>query len=309
MWVESHPGLGSIFHFTAAFGIRTQQVSAQKQGEMARLEGVPVLVVDDNSTNRLILEKMLTGWGMRPTLADGAGAATMALDGADHAHDPFQLILLDVCMPDIDGFSLCEQIRRRPGMADMVIMVLSSAARREDTVRCRELGVAAYLTKPLGHLELRNTVASVLAGKVKTGAPAAPVMGKTPLITSGGLHILLAEDNEVNQELAVTLLQKRGHRVVVANNGFEALAAMGKVTFDLVLMDVQMPEMGGFEATAAIRGREKVTGGHIPIIALTARAMKGDLSSTGASERLLSESDLAGQAVEAASGAHIQIEQ
>ncbi len=251
MWVESQPGLGSIFHFTAAFGMGTEPVSAGKQAHAASLEGVPVLVVDDNSTNRLILEKMLLGWGMRPTLADGAGAATLALDTADHARAPFQLILLDVCMPDIDGFSLCEQIRRRPGMADMVIMILSSAARREDTIRCRELGVAAYLTKPLGHLELRNTVASVLTGKIKTGVPVVPEEGKAPLITVSSLHVLLAEDNEVNQELAVTVLQKRGHRVVVANNGFEALAAMGKHTFDLVLMDVQMPEMGGFEATAA----------------------------------------------------------
>jgi signal transduction histidine kinase/DNA-binding response OmpR family regulator/HPt (histidine-containing phosphotransfer) domain-containing protein len=270
MWVESCPGQGSTFHFTAEFGIGAGQALVRTEAAVANLAGAPVLVVDDNSTNRLILEKMLTGWGMRPTLADGAAAALLALDQSDH---PFQLILLDVCMPDVDGFSLCEQIRRRPGMAGAVIMVLSSAARREDTDRCRELGVAAYLTKPLGHLELRNTVASVLAGRTGTPVPAA---GKPVSIAGGALRILLAEDNEVNQELAVTILQKRGHRVVVANNGHEALSALGRETFDLVLMDVQMPEMGGFEAAAAIRENEKAAGGHIPIIALTARAMKGD---------------------------------
>jgi CheY-like chemotaxis protein len=272
IWVESCPGKGSTFHFTALFGVASHEEAKDARSE--QLEGKTVLIVDDNETNRTILEKILTGWGMRPTPADGATAAMQALDRAGRIREPFDLILLDSCMPGVDGFTFCEQIRHRPEMMQITIMVLSSAARHEDALRCRDLGVSSHLTKPLGHKELRKTIVSVLSGKTETlPSPAAQKLGS---LNGRPLNILLAEDNEVNQELAVTLLKKRGHDIVVANNGREALAAWSKGGFDLILMDVQMPEMGGFEATAVIRAQEEGTGVHMPIIALTARAIKGD---------------------------------
>ncbi len=276
LWVESSVGEGSTFHFTASFALE-EDAAPRVEHHSKNLAGVAVLVVDDNLTNRTILEKMLARWGMRPTVADGGEAAILALERACELHDQFRLILIDVCMPEMDGFGLCERIRQQPGMAGVTLMMLSSAARREDAVRCRELGVAAYLTKPLGQKELRDTINSIFAGTESSNMPCQAEI-QTSAGKEGGtsLRILLAEDNRVNQEVAVTLLQRRGHSVVIANNGLEALSALENQTFDLVLMDVQMPEMGGFEATAAIRAKEAASGEHIPIVAMTARAMAGD---------------------------------
>jgi two-component system, sensor histidine kinase and response regulator len=199
-----------------------------------------------------------------------------ALERARQSGEKFKLLLLDVCMPGVDGFALCERIRHSPGMSNITVMMLSSVARRQDAMRSRELGVAAYLTKPVDWKELRDIIASILTEKVKTTpAKTSPVpeqFGKG----MRGLRILLAEDNEVNQELAQSLLKKYGHSVLLANNGREALSAWEKESFDLILMDLQMPVMGGFEATAAIRRKEADTGAHIPIVAMTAHAMKGD---------------------------------
>ena len=166
LWVESSDGQGSTFHFTASFGLAEATAEGSQVHDPKLLEGLPVLVVDDNQSNRTILERVLSRWGMRPTVADGAEAAILALERASELRDQFRLILIDVCMPEVDGFMLCERIRKHAGMADATIMMLSSAARREDAVRCRELGVAAYLTKPLGHKELRNTIHAVLAGRL-----------------------------------------------------------------------------------------------------------------------------------------------
>ncbi|MBV9268347.1 MAG: response regulator, partial [Acidobacteriaceae bacterium] len=186
-------------------------------------------------------------------------------------------ILLDVCMPDVNGFTLCEQIRERFGTSEITIMMLSSVAYTEHVARCRELGVSIYLTKPVGQIELRRSVVAALSGAAKqshsgrrTTSGAASTQPERPL------RILLAEDNLVNQKLACTLLARHGHSVTIANNGLEALSVLSSEEFDVVLMDLQMPEMGGFEATATIRAREKFTGSHVPVIALTAHAMKGD---------------------------------
>ncbi len=277
IWVESALGKGSAFHFTANFGVGSKQaIQARVSGDSVDLRNVPVLVVDDNKTNRTILERILAHWGMRVTLAADAEAALTELRRAQQSQDPFQLILLDVCMPGMDGFDLVEQIRGYPDLEHITIMMLSSSGMRGDAIRCRQLHIAAYLVKPVGQKELRDAVVAVLARKRREDASASLVTRHSLRESRPGLRILLAEDNPVNQQLAVKLLQKHGHSVVVANNGREALAALEKEKFQLVLMDVQMPEMGGLEATEAIRAQEKVTGAHIPIIAMTAHAMKGD---------------------------------
>jgi signal transduction histidine kinase/DNA-binding response OmpR family regulator len=279
IWVESEPGRGTRFHFTARLEVADAQ--AIRVGTIAPpeiLRRVKVLVVDDNRTNRGILEGMLKRWEMKPTSVEGGEEALGQLSLAWEAGDPYGLILMDMNMPKMDGFSLVERIRQSPQLATATIMMLTSAGHRGDSARCLELGVAAYLLKPIRQSELREAVARVLGAKEQESA--------IPLITrfslqdgrepSEFLSVLLVEDNAVNQRLAARLLEKRGHRVVVTANGREALAALEKDTFDLVLMDVQMPEMDGLEATAAIRKKEEHSGNHQAVIALTAHAMKGD---------------------------------
>jgi two-component system, sensor histidine kinase and response regulator len=279
IWVESEVGRGSQFHFTARLQLTdTKEIKIGSIAPPEILRGSRVLIVDDNWTNRRILEGMLSRWEMISVSVEEGQQALDALSGARNAGQPFSLILTDMHMPKMDGFTLIEHIRKRPELATATIMMLTSAGHRGDAARCQELGVAAYLLKPIRQSELREAIARVLGAPVQNGA--------LPLITRFSLHdgrdpaaslrVLLAEDNAVNQRLAVRLLEKRGHHVVVAGNGAEALEAMEKHVFDLVLMDVQMPEMDGLEATAAIRGKEKVSGKHQPIIALTAHAMKGD---------------------------------
>ncbi|QDU21319.1 hybrid sensor histidine kinase/response regulator [Urbifossiella limnaea] len=272
VWLESEVGRGSTFHFTVRFAPARGPVADPAPADPASFRGLSVLVVDDNATNRLILREMLTKWGMRPTVADGGPAALAALEAA---REPFALVLLDAMMPGMDGFDLAERIQRTPAVAGATLMMLSSAGLREDTARCRALGLAAYLTKPVRQSTLLDAIMTAL------GVEGAARPGTTPDAPGWGaarrpLRVLLAEDNAVNQKLAVRLLEKRGHRVVVVGNGREALAALQRERFDAVLMDVQMPEMDGFAATAAIRAQEREAGGHLPVIAMTAHAMKGD---------------------------------
>ena len=279
IWVESEPGRGAHFHFTARLGVANAQ--ANKVGTIAQpemLRGVKVLVVDDNRTNRRILEGMLGRWEMQPTSVEGGEEALGQLAFAREAGDPYGLILTDMHMPNMDGFTLIERIRLKPELATATIMMLTSAGHRGDALRCQELGVAAYLLKPIRQSELREAIARALGAKEHEGV--------IPLITrfslqdgrdpSASLSILLAEDNAVNQRLTTRLFEKRGHRVVVTVNGREALATLEKDAFDLVFMDIQMPEMDGLEATAAIRAKEQLSGKHLAVIALTAHAMKGD---------------------------------
>jgi CheY-like chemotaxis protein len=252
------------------------------------MAGLPVLIVDDNATNRRILAEQLHALGLAVTTADGARAALTELWRARAESRMFSLIIMDYHMPDMDGLQLAERMREFPGVVASSIMMLTSGGQAGDVAKCRELGLAAYVTKPLSQRALYQVVAQVIgAGMTSTGAfsPAvtkdAPVM--MPVPTPEGapklapLKVLLAEDNFVNQKLAVTMLQKRGHTVTVANDGVEACDRLERERFDVVLMDVHMPNMGGFEATAAIREREASTGEpRTPIVALTALAMTGD---------------------------------
>jgi len=273
--VESEVGRGTRFHVSLPFALRAEAPATPIRRELKDLRGLDVLVVDDNATNRRILEEILTVWGMRPTSVDGGLAAIDALDAALAARRPFSLALIDFQMPDLDGFGLAERIKQRPELATTLIMMLSSVGHRGDAIRFRELGVASYLTKPVRQSVLLEAMLSVLAGSDR---PHEHQMVTRHTINEAHrvLRILVAEDNAVNRQLATALLEKRGHTTVTVVNGREAVAAAAEGGFDLVLMDVQMPEMDGWEATAAIRKTEAVNGGHVPIIAVTAHAMKTD---------------------------------
>jgi two-component system, sensor histidine kinase and response regulator len=279
IWAESRVGTGSTFHFTARFGRSPRPVPAQGPEELARVRGLRALVVDDNATNRLILEEILTQWHLRVRSADGGQAALAELDRARDAREPFALILLDAQMPGMDGFALAEQVRGRPDTAGAKVLMLTSGGQPGDPGRCKSLGLDGYLTKPIKQADLRRAVARAFDGEGPVAAEAAPT---PPCPATRPLRILLAEDNPMNQKLAVRLLEKQGHSVTVAWNGREALERLGACApgteppFDVVLMDVQMPEMDGLEAVAAIRQQEAGTGRRIPVIAMTAYAMKGD---------------------------------
>jgi CheY-like chemotaxis protein len=237
---------------------------------------VRVLVVDDNSTHRRILEQKLKSWGMKPALAEQGKMALQLLEEALETGSFIRLVLTDANMPGMDGFALVERIRQNPRLVGIPIVMLSSLGQRGDAERRRQLGVAACLMKPIGESELLETIQRVLGKCSQTAEQSSLTTHDAPGEEKRGLHVLLAEDNAVNRQLALRLLEKRGHHVVVAGNGLEVLAALEHQQFDLVLMDVQMPEMDGFEATAAIREKEKIEGGHLPIIAMTAHTMKGD---------------------------------
>lgn len=277
IWVESEAGKGSTFHFTARFGVAEAPQRKVVPERPEKLQGMPVLIVDDNATNRRILEEVVRHWQMKPAVADGGWTALAALQKATGAGNPFPLVLIDAQMPEMDGFTLAEKIKNNPALAGATVMMLTSAGQRGDAARCRELGIIAYLIKPIKQSDLLEAILIAL-GKPSQEAERPVLLTRHSLReVRQRLRVLLAEDNPVNQTLAVRLLEKRGHSVVVAANGKEALAALEQQRpFDLVLMDLQMPEMDGFHATAAIREKEKATGHHLPIIAVTAHAMKGD---------------------------------
>jgi PAS domain S-box-containing protein len=279
MWVESEVGNGSRFHFTIRLpAVQAHPVQNPSESPLRTLHGVKALVIDDSPTNRRIMHGILSRWGMDIAVADGGAQGFEELCAAWGAGKPYALALTDLQMPEMDGFMVVEKIRQRKEFANLSIMMLSSAGRRGDGARCQELGVSAYLLKPVRQLEMRGAILRVLGA---TGSK-----DQLPLVTrytlnqttvpSVSLRILLAEDNSVNQRLATKLLQKRGHHVTLAGNGKEAVVAVEQHKFDLVLMDLQMPEMDGFEATAALRDRERETGTHLPVIALTAHALQGD---------------------------------
>ncbi len=270
LWVESAIGQGSTFHFTVPVRVDTEGLVRSNPPELI---GRAVLVVDDNSTNRSIFEKTLLRWQMFPTMVDSGAAAIRAVHDSEARGVPFDLVLLDVNMPAMDGFTTAERLKQEAHMTPPTIMMLSSSDHAGDAQRCRKMGLAAYLVKPVRQSALRTAVLKALDTSIAKQAAdahdAAPERF-TPL------RVLLAEDNVVNQRVAIGLMQKAGHTVTLAANGLEALAALEQGTFELVLMDMQMPEMGGAEAMAAIREGEKATGAHLPIVALTAHALKGD---------------------------------
>ena len=274
MWVESQPGSGATFHFTTCFDV-ANECEQPAPADEARLEGTPVLVVDDNATNRRILTDLLWRWKMKPASAASGSEALSMLRRAAGSGDPFPLVLTDCHMPDMDGFELTQQIRNSPELTNGVVMMLTSGERREDLARCRELGVFVHLIKPVRRAELRKAITTALAGKGGAAKDTA-VESSSRAPKHSRVRILLVEDNDVNQAVALGILEKNGHTVVVAGNGKHALKAFDEQAFDVILMDVQMPEMGGYEATAAIRKREQGGADHVPIIAMTAHAMVGD---------------------------------
>jgi CheY-like chemotaxis protein/HPt (histidine-containing phosphotransfer) domain-containing protein len=273
--VESEPELGSTFHFTLHFAVAKGDGAAQRIPEPEMLQNTPVLVVDDNKTNRLILAEMLTQWGMRPQTVDGAQAALLSLRNAAAESRPFKLVITDLHMPDVDGFMLFERIRAIHEFSTLPVFVLSSSAQGGEGARCRQIGIAAYLTKPVRPSELLDAICNVLATSDRALPPSPSAQRSIPEERSG-MTILLAEDNATNRVLATRLLEKHGHTIVLAENGRQAIEILDRQKVDAVLMDLQMPEMDGIEAIHAIREKEKTAGGHLPIIALTAHAMKGD---------------------------------
>jgi signal transduction histidine kinase/DNA-binding response OmpR family regulator len=279
MWVESELGAGSRFHFTVRLiSVLDSAAVAESPTSPVALQEIKVLIVDDNATNRLILHNMVERWGMIPTSVSDGEHAIKKLSAAENANDAYGLILTDMHMPGMDGFELVGQLKGGATFSTPTIMMLTSGGRRGDAARCEELGIAAYLLKPVRQAELREAIIRVLhARQERLTAPLVTgysMRGEGDLLRS--LHILLAEDNRVNQKIAIRLLEKRGHHVVLAETGQEALEALAQRSFDLVLMDVHMPGVDGIDATTAIREKEKSTGLHQPIIAMTALAMKGD---------------------------------
>jgi PAS domain S-box-containing protein len=275
IWVDSELGQGSTFHFTSRFGFAESQGPTTASPDPEIIQGVPVLAVDDNETNRIILVEMLSSWKMRPEAAEGGKAALEALDRAHREGRPLRLVISDMQMPQMDGCALSEEIRRSPAFGGIPILLLSSSDQRGEPARCRQLSIARYLTKPVQPSELLDAIISALAKPVEIQM--SPSADSSSLETrTRGLKILLAEDNAVNRRLATALLEKRGHTVIAAENGRIALDLLGQQTVDLVLMDVQMPVMDGLEAIGAIRAKEQINGPRLPIIALTAHAMKGD---------------------------------
>ena len=277
IWVESEPGQGSTFHFTARFGLG-HRIGSAPGADFSRLRDLPALVVDDNATNRHILVEVLRRWKMLPTEAHGGKHALELLQQCKETRNPYALILLDSQMPEMDGFAVAEFVKRDPELSRAVILMLTSGGQPGDAASCRHLGIAAYLMKPVRQTELLDAILLAL------GAPCGP--STRPLVTRHylkeerrGLRILLVEDNPVNQALVMRLLEKRGHLVELATNGREALNTLEKNPtpgFDLILMDMLMPEMKGEECIARIRAKETGSGSRIPIIALTAQAMEGD---------------------------------
>ena len=275
IWLESALGEGSTFHFTARLGQTKAAAAESAPKEVVSLRDLAVLVVDDNFTNRKILDAMLKHWSMRPEMAASGEEGLAVLERAASAGTPFPLVLLDAQMPEMDGFTLAERIKQNSKLTGATIMMLTSAGQRGDGARCRELGIDVYLIKPIRKSELLEAILAAL-GKAPGKERGIVITRHTLRENRRKLQILLAEDNAVNQQLAVRLLGKRGHIVTVVPNGSEAVALAKKSRFDIVLMDVQMPEMDGLEATAVIRKEEESTGKHLPIIAMTAYAMEGD---------------------------------
>ncbi len=276
IWIESTLGHGSTFHFTTRFFKQAASAANPDLMKPLGLRNLAVLIVDDNAINRQILEEMLISWDMRPTLAADARSALASMEEAQRAERSFPLVLLDAHMPGMDGFGVAEEIRRRPELAGATIMMLPSGDLRRDPANLMNLGIAACVLKPIKQSHLLEAIITALGIPLLEEHPQPPATGQPLRELQPALNILLAEDNPVNQRLTIRLLEKQGHIVAVANNGREAVAAAAQRRFDLILMDVQMPEMNGFEATTAIRELEMETGEHLPIIAMTAHAMKGD---------------------------------
>ena len=285
--MESEPGRGSTFHFSMPFGLQKLPRHKLAPIDLEMLRDLSVLIVDDNATNRTILRETVAHWHMKADEAQGGSQAIELMEAAKNGGHPYRLVLLDAHMPEVDGFEVAARIQRDPGLAKAFVVMLTSAGSKGDAARCSELDIKAYLAKPIRRADLLEAIKLALIGQPE---PAKPLSVTSSPATASQRHfkILLAEDNLVNQKVAVRFLEKRGHTVVLVETGKQALAAWQQESFDLILMDVQMPEMDGFEATALIRKQEtsrsqeiageqqQSTAAHIPIVAMTAHAMVGD---------------------------------
>jgi two-component system sensor histidine kinase/response regulator len=276
IWVESIVGEGSSFHFMVTLGLQRDPGKKILPSDTGILKDLPILVVDDNATNRRFLEVTLKNWGMNPILAESGPAGLAAMESARQAREPFALALLDYQMPEMDGLMMAAVITRQFQIAQTPLILLTSAGRTREFDRQQELGVTAWLSKPLKQSELLRAILTTLSNSPRLAAQTVTQSSPLPADIKRSFRILLAEDNDINQKLAVRLLEKQGHSVVVVDNGRDAVTELDKGDYDLALMDVQMPEMSGLEATLRIRARELATGTHTPIVAMTAFAMTGD---------------------------------
>ncbi|MCC6234703.1 MAG: response regulator [Verrucomicrobiales bacterium] len=275
MWADSEVGRGSTFHFTAAFGLGMGTDPSPVLADLSCLAGASVLVVDDNETNRRILEENLRAWSAVPSCVASAVEAIEVMDRAARLGQPYMLLLLDNHMPGMDGMELAAKLRDNGAFHTTSILMLTSADRPEDLTRSKELGFAGYLVKPVGRDELLKAILAALGTNLqRRGGSRVPRVQHSGPVRS--LNVLVVEDNAVNQKLALRRMEKLGHRVTLASDGQAALDRLAVQSFDLVLMDIQMPIMDGMTATASIRASEKTSGAHVPIIATTAHAMPGD---------------------------------
>jgi CheY-like chemotaxis protein len=273
IWLESTLGVGSVIHFTMEYG-HVEATAGSGGAVPDELSGLPVLIIDDNATNRWILRGIAERCQMLPAEAASGTEGLAMMEAAVASGQPYRLLLLDQQLPDMDGFAVMQKIREQPRWPQAAIMMLTSADHHVAWTKCLDLGVGTCLAKPIKASDVIWSMRKVL-GKAEGRVPAIPAASPQPPAESS-LHILVAEDNMINQRLVTALLEKAGHRVTLAGNGDEALSRWRESHFDLILMDVQMPETDGFEATRQIRHREQGSGTHVPIVATTAHAMMGD---------------------------------
>jgi signal transduction histidine kinase/DNA-binding response OmpR family regulator len=271
--LKSMPGEGTTITFNAYFDVSPGSQPAPRIVNEEDFEGLLTLIIDDNATNRRILSELTRQWNMKPQVCDSGESGLAELSRAAHEGNPYRLVLLDEQMPGIDGLEVFERIRRDPVLQSAVIMMLTSRDQVTSAERCRQMGVETYLIKPISPSDLLGSIRLAIGVHTPASTNTLPAAGISPASLS--LKILLAEDNLVNQRVAMTMLGKMGHRITLATNGLEALEQWRQGDFDLILMDVQMPGMTGLQATAQIR-QEETLGAHIPIVAMTASAMSED---------------------------------
>jgi signal transduction histidine kinase/DNA-binding response OmpR family regulator len=271
--LKSMPGEGTTIIFDAYFDMSPGSQPASPIPSEEDLQGLPILIIDDNATNRRILSELTRQWKMKPHMCDSGESGLAELSRAATEGNPYRLLLLDEHMPGMDGMEVLDRIRRNPGLQSVVIMMLTSCDQVESAARCRQMGVETYLTKPISPSDLLGSIRLAMGVHTPASTNTLPAAGISA--SSLSLNILLAEDNLVNQRVAMTMLGKMGHRITLATNGLEALMQWRQGDFDLILMDVQMPEMTGLQATKQIRWEETI-GAHVPIVAMTASAMSED---------------------------------